>query len=409
MALPSPADLDKNPAVLDTPAAAPVSHRDPSRPATTTVQSPAQMEATEEKPVAHSRRDPSRPPSASNQPPPARKREPEMQGLSFPNGTNDPNDQTDDHFYQQGTAPIKTMQQALINLAKEIQNHNLFHAPDQSAQNGDQLTGSDPFMSFLVKNYANKAKTTGKSLVNVDIKQPTRMDTSKENDNFKNILNSITHIGSGNQDSTPDGLWGQRTTNALKQVYSLAHAMVEVKKDMGLQIQGYTDADLSELYANIPQDDKISLNEQVKRAPILTKAIDKLRGLYDNFRETILNSYHDQIGQASALSTNETKRHSNVSDVLSQDDLLDYDQNKAEQLDATINGKKTAITPYDLSTFITFQNFLMKNPALGFSEEQRKALGGNNPDTTLFRTYLGQALDSIKANHAPEAGLSETR
>lgn len=291
---------------------------------------------------------------------------------------------TPDSFYQQGLSPIKAMQQALINISQDISSHNIHSVSDRYSKEDegsrDLLTGANAFMNFMVNNYMNKAKTTGKQLVNTDIRQPTRMDTAKPNDNFKGVLDTIQRIGTPGQEHKPDGNWGSRTNNALKQVYSLAHALMGVINDMGLQLDSYTDKDLEELYNLIPPDiTKVSINEKVQKAGIIAKNLDKLRGLYDTFRESILNNktYRAHIVQEKPLTI--SKQQTTVPSLSDYEKSL-YEKYKATEIDATLNGKKITVMPYNLTSMDNFKKFLNSKKNI-LTQEELVAVNNNDQQT----------------------------
>jgi hypothetical protein len=300
-------------------------------------------------------------------------------------------------FYQQGLAPVKAMQQALINLSRDIASHSIQSVQDRHSKgddpSGDLLNGANSFMNFMVSNYMNKAKATGKQLVNTDIGQPVRMETSKENDNFKGILDTIRRIGGQGKEQSPDGDWGVRTNNALQQVYSLAHALMSIVADMGLHLTGYGEGDLGELYAAIPKDiTKVSLNDKVGMANIITKNLDKLRGLYDSFRETILDNptYAAQISQAKPLVIRKAKAGTNP---LNDGEKNAYEQYKSTELDATLNGKKVVVMPYDLFSMDNFKKFLNKYKS-ALSPEELVAV--NKGDNQTISKLLGEVSTGLE-------------
>lgn len=299
-------------------------------------------------------------------------------------------------FYQQGLAPVKQMQQALVNLSKDIASHNIMDAADRTTAKGDLLTGSNPFLNFLVSSYMNVAKTTGKQLVNTDEKQPVRMDTAKMNDNFKGVLQTITRIGTPGSERAPDGNWGPRTNNALKQIYSLAYALTKVTEDMGVKLSSmYGEQDLLEFYNNIPQEpNQINVHEKVKRAAVLAKNLDKLRALYDSFRETIFNNptYKAHISQEKPLFV---KKHDQpIGPALNKYEQSLYQKHKSTEIDIALNGRMTAIMPYDLSSMDTFKKFLSsKAQIVGITPEQLDAI--KKGDKMVLNTFLMEVADGL--------------
>jgi hypothetical protein len=299
-------------------------------------------------------------------------------------------------FYQQGLTPVKQMQQALINLSRDIASHNIMDVADRTTSKGDLLTGSNPFLNFLVSSYMNVAKTTGKQLVNTDEKQPVRMDTAKLNDNFKGVLQTITRIGTPGAERAPDGNWGPRTNNALKQIYSLAYALTKVTEDMGVQLSSmYNEQDLLEFYNNIPQEPtQINVHEKVKRAAVLAKNLDKLRALYDSFRETIFNNptYKAHISQEKPLFV---KKHEQaIGPALNKYEQSLYQKHKATEIDISLNGRMTTIMPYNLSSMDAFKKFLnSKAQTVDITPEQLDAI--KKGDKMILNTFLMEVADGL--------------
>lgn len=300
------------------------------------------------------------------------------------------------HFYQQGLLPIKQMQQAIINLSKDIASHNIMDVADRTTAKGDLLTGSNPFLNFLVSSYMNVAKTTGKQLVNTDVKQPVRMDTAKINDNFKGVLETLTRIGTPGSERAADGNWGPRTNNALKQIYSLAYALTKVTEDMGVQLSSmYGEQDLAEFYNSIPADPtKLNINDKIQKASVLAKNLDKLRALYDSFRDKIFNNpnYKAHISQEKPLFVR--KNQQPLAPALNKQELSLYTKHKATELDVTLNGQAVTIMPYNLSSMDAFKKFInSKSKIAGISPQQIDAI--NKGDKMLLNQFLMEVADGL--------------
>lgn len=299
---------------------------------------------------------------------------------------------------EQPIQSVKKMQQLLINVASNISNHQIHDVEHRVDEHGNALAGSDPFMNFLVSNYINKAKPLGKQLINTDVNMPTRMDTSKYNDNLKGILQSIKRIGTPGVEQSPDGIWGPRTNNALKQIYALAYMMVSLIKDMELSINNYSEADLANFHNDIPEDQsKLNLNQQNKAAEVLINDLNKFINMYNEFREIIFTNpkYSSLISQEKPLMIDTGKPKQSNELNLQEQEL--YNQLKAVQVNAMINGQKVAITPYDLSSMSNFKKFLLRNnnlEAFQLSEEEKSAFEKN--DTNLLNKLVGQVLSGLE-------------
>lgn len=299
-------------------------------------------------------------------------------------------------FYQQGTAPIKAMQQEMINLARNIASHNINNTSPRplGSIEPDTLQGADPFMNFLVNNYMNSAKLSGQQVINVDNRNPAKLNTAKLNDNFKGVLQSITTIGSSGAEQRPDGNWGPKTNNGLKQIYALAYALMKVQHDMDMEVPSYTDADLNELYSNIPQDINININEKIKRASIINKNLKKFEAVYDNFRDKVLNdpNYSAHITQNKPLIT--AKKEIKNTNSLNEYDQRSYIQQQKSPLDVTLNGKPVRIAPINLYNMNNFKKYLSyQADAKVITPEELNAI--NKGDQATLNKFLIEIANEL--------------
>lgn len=298
---------------------------------------------------------------------------------------------------------VKQMQQLLISIAYSISNHQIHDTPHRPTDK-DSLAGADPFMSFLVNNYVNKSKPVGNQVVNTDVHMPSRMETSKLNDNLKGILTTIQRIGTPGAEQKPDGQWGPRTTNALKQTYALAYMMMQLKKDMGIAVEGYSDADLTKFHGDIPDSEtKLPAAEQNQRATALIQDLTKFKQMYEDFRESILNNpnHAQYITQDKPLMLERGNQQNPT--ALHPDDQELYKQVKGIQVNTTVNGKALAITPYDLETMDNFKKFLDRNnniEAFALSPEEQAAFSKN--DKNILNKLVSQVHQGLET-------LQETR
>ena len=275
-------------------------------------------------------------------------------------------------FYQQGVAPIKAMQEAMIKLAYDVGNHQIHDNPDAGA-----------FMNFLVTNYANQATPTGKQTIQTktDIGQPLAQQVAKTpNDNFKGFINSMSQLGTVGTRNKADGIWGEMTNNALKQIYSLANLLLKVQQDMGFDVSAY-ETIINELQSNIPATTKgININDLIQRANIITPDLLKLRALYDNFREKVLNdpNYAAQIKQEKPLLAATTSEKQKPFPVQG------YEQHKNTPVYIRINGQGLYIYPSNLDSVENFKKFLAiptNLAAFKLSPEEQKLLDKNDSNT----------------------------
>lgn len=110
---------------------------------------------------------------------------------------------------------------------------------DTTSQDKEFLGGSDPFGKFLVKQYINPKDIVGRQYTNVDVAgEKPRESASMENASLRGIIDSIKRIGApgSNSEKSVDGIWKNRTNNALKNIFALTSAMFSFVKDMNVNI-----------------------------------------------------------------------------------------------------------------------------------------------------------------------------
>lgn len=261
--------------------------------------------------------------------------------------------------YQQSSPVIRTMQTKMIGLSQEILSHPIQSTEDRELDEGDTLAGASPFMNFLATQM-NGAKTKGKQVVDVSLKQPLRSQTAQDPlNNFKAVLKSIQHIGSGDGDTRPDGVWGERTTNALKNLYALGFILTKVYQQIFKTNAPYGNANLSELLRalNAP-----SLKDKIALAPVITRNLEKLEEMYDTFRANILDNprFRDQITQTTPLLKLPSSEPPVDSELLGKDKEL-YDRHEHVSIPLTLHGVSLSITPGDLLNSANFIEFLKKH------------------------------------------------
>lgn len=253
--------------------------------------------------------------------------------------------------------PIKAMQQAIINLANKISEHDMADikapfTPDKDKE-GMYLGGSDAFGKFLVDRYM-KTVPTGKQFVTTDLRMPVRTETATEDVSLKNIIATMKRVGKPGQEHEADGDWGPRTNNALKQAAAFGRAMLMLTSDMDLKTS-YTQADLDLLNKYIPNDEKrVSQELKEKVAPIIEGELYKISNFYDSFKKFVLEhpQYKEQIEQNQPFYT----LKSDLKKMTPYEEKL-YEANKLSELTGIqINGVPVHL--HHLSDMISFKNFL---------------------------------------------------
>jgi hypothetical protein len=174
--------------------------------------------------------------------------------------------------YSKSSTVIMSMQDALLNLGKEVSGVNM----------QDLAKSSDVFGSFLATNYQLG------NIINVfmnDIKQGSKF---------------------------VDGVWGKGTSTALHGAYLLASALLGFVDDLNrfadkkIVLKSYNKEYLKDL-ETVSQEDPHSLTQAQKEqaAPIIAKHLQMIANLYQEVKDQILNNqtYRQFIKGSQGLKT----------------------------------------------------------------------------------------------------------
>lgn len=202
---------------------------------------------------------------------------------------------------------VKAMQQAILDFGNVLAQNYLMGAdapttskrlPGGTLQFQTEIGpepkapgGSDPFGNFLVNHYLNNEKVVGKQFINTDLQEPLRSGTAlRPNISLRGVVNTIQRIGVPGTENKPDGVWQTRTNNALRQIAAVAQTLLQLQKDLGLDIAGYTSQDAKALMEAIPQSYTQLGDTAEKRATIITPNLKKLTEFYQQFEKLFLNN-----------------------------------------------------------------------------------------------------------------------
>lgn len=203
-------------------------------------------------------------------------------------------------------AAVKEMQKSILEFA------NVASSSDVTSMRGNQtgkqqagqeyLGGSDPFGDFLATS-VRESSPTGQQYLNVDVKSPNRSNTGIEDTGLRGIIDTIKRIGTPGSQGTEksvDGVWGERTNNALKNISALANAMLHLANDMGISMPGLTDSTVETFNKYVPEKTSdLTENKKTAIAQALTKQIQNLSKVFGYFRKTVLENkqYRSYIDQ----------------------------------------------------------------------------------------------------------------
>lgn len=285
---------------------------------------------------------------------------------------------------------VSDMQESLINLYDSFKYYPMFNK-DQNyrEQNTGEYTenfehGSDSFLTFLLNRYVNKSPIIGQETFGA---KQTGMPI-----NFVKMLESLRTLGK-NQLSKADGIWGNYTTNALKNTYAIAQAMLGLMSKLNATTDDYTQADLQELGVELQK-------KTPEAAQKITANIAKLKKLLGDFMHTILaesGKYNNYIKQNKPFETN-------FSNKAQEYDTRDYQVLKAETASGVnpvvlFTMPKDIITNEGQSAQITLQSILGKQNFNNFIKENAITVGGKDPlqDNDARNKLLDYIEEKVKS------------
>lgn len=157
------------------------------------------------------------------------------------------------------------------------------------------LGGSDPFGKFLVQNYIGKDTFIGKQYLNTDVAGQTNRERASMNPtNLRGIIDTIKRVGSPNAkgERVVDGVWQTRTNNALHVIADLTEAILNMSKDMGVQLNSYNQEMLNAFKQQVPESwNQMKSTEDVNtRAAFLTKHLAAMTKMYEQFNSDVINN-----------------------------------------------------------------------------------------------------------------------
>lgn len=261
---------------------------------------------------------------------------------------------------------------------------------EQTKKDKNYLGGSDPFGKFLVQNYIGKDSFIGKQYLNVDVAgQSNREHATMNPTNLRGIIDTIKRIGSPNAkgERVVDGVWQTRTNNALHVVADLTEAVLNLSNDMGVKLNAYDQEMLNAFKTQVPESwNQIKSSEDMnKRAAFLTKHLDAMTKMFEQFNADVLNNkaIRQFIDQREAFANfpKDNQVPPGVNDTASLPGVkLNWSQNPNEN----------TVAIYDLSSLDNFKKFL-----------QRMRVVGSNPSNEDVKKLLDHISNAIN-QQAPQ-------
>lgn len=214
---------------------------------------------------------------------------------------------------------VKQMQSSLIDLYNSFQNYPMFNKDPKFRENNPEQYGesfehgSDSFLSFMMNRYVNKQTPT-----QPQTKPNPKAAKPEQPTNLIQLVSSLKDLSKNKNAqgiSVPDGIWGQMTTAALKNLYAITAAMLNLMTKLKIPSSNYTEADLANLKGLIAE------TNNPKAAQIITGNIARIKKLVGDF----MHAMNSEQGKYSAYVRQEKPFNAgfgNKADYTAQDKVV---------------------------------------------------------------------------------------
>lgn len=131
--------------------------------------------------------------------------------------------------------------------------------------------------------------TTDKSVTAIPGKKKTETDIYE----LDVVMNTLQRIGMEKSEFKPDGNWGARTDNALRNMMGFGYALLQLEGDFGLKSDAYTYANwrnfqqLLSGYTISGEAISLPANEKKDRSALIAKHLRAITKLYNHFRQQV--------------------------------------------------------------------------------------------------------------------------
>ncbi len=207
------------------------------------------------------------------------------------------------------TNAIKEMQKAIGKFADAVVNYDIETVFENVG--GNKVPKKDKSGNFVTqvkkeddrKDFNDFIAERGSSIKTEEWDpDPTRRTISEKRPTDRieldTVLNLLKRTGSQFSETNPDGIWNERTQNAIKTVWALTDSFLNIAEDYGVydRIQStFSFKDLNTLKSNIPTGSledvtKLPPAQKENKAKVLTPLVKKATNLYNQFKEIILKN-----------------------------------------------------------------------------------------------------------------------
>lgn len=303
--------------------------------------------------------------------------------------------------FTQGLVEVKNMQIAMQNLAyavvKDANSSLILKKPKSQVgpmSTGYQQQSKDAFNDFMAEQYIGTLDDDKKG-VQWDkspgvVTQPGKQKTEKDVDELDAVMDTMYRVGPASNEFKPDGVWGWRTANALKNMLGFAWALLHIQGDFGLSNKEYTLNDWNVLdklldYPVTGSKVGLSVEDQKERAPKISAHLKKITLLYNNFRNQILAkpAFKKIIDGKKGFDTY-NKSGSNKDAIFEKEQQLINSSYSNIPVKFTVNNKE--ITQLPLKAISNKDEYLKYMKVLGASDEMA---------IEIFNNYIKPQVEAL--------------
>lgn len=181
---------------------------------------------------------------------------------------------------------VKEMQQAMQELARAVMSDTTINISNPATINSKKA-----FNNFISEQYAGSLEDDKKGTEWKSSNPSTKNDVSELND----VMSSLHHISMGGTEFKPDGIWGPKTDNGLRNILGFAYSLLQLEGDFGLPNNIYSLKqwqDFQNALSGYKIDNNkvlLSPDEKKEKAERITKHLQNIIKLYNSFKQQVIS------------------------------------------------------------------------------------------------------------------------
>lgn len=230
------------------------------------------------------------------------------------------------------TGQMEVEQDRSVNIAP-VTEENPYEKPGSKKE---YLGGSDPFGDFIVQQFVAN-DPAGRQYLNIDVTgTPERENALIEKTNLRGLIDTISRVGSpgvGGGEKSVDGIWKNRTDNALKGISVLTKGMLDFANALKVETQ-YQAKNLEQFNSALPKPDYTALegtSDIIKRSDWLASHITNLiTPFFQELKAKILNNkeHRQYIDQKKPFVSYKQQPKKSVKEILTPQELAGFTNNQ---------------------------------------------------------------------------------